>query len=323
MRFVSLAASKDSVKTKADEQGDGDCGNSGDQNSVYGRLAHVVSMTRSEKIVKMQRLVLAWFEKNGRDLPWRRTNDPYAIVVSEIMLQQTQVDRVIPKWYAFLEKFPTWEALAAAAQADVVRMWSGLGYNRRARNLHRLAIAVVERGSFPSTPEQMIELPGIGPYTSHAVAAFAFRHPSAAPVDTNIERILKRVFNAYERDRRFIDELARKIAPKDVWSWNHALMDIGALHCTARHHDWEACPLAPLHGTRARVEDFKKTKQSKFEHSDRWYRGRIVVMLGSRTMTIDDVAVACAIDEERFGKIVTSLINDEMIRENNGTLSLA
>lgn len=273
----------------------------------------------------MHELVFGWFVKNGRDLPWRRTTDPYAILVSEIMLQQTQVDRVIPKWEAFLERFPTWNHLADASQADVIRMWHGLGYNRRAMNLHRLAKAVVERGGLPTDPAGMIELPGIGPYTSNAVAAFAFRHPDAAPVDTNIERIFKRAFNVYDADRRQIEQLVFDARPTDTWTWNHALMDIGALYCTARYHDWGACPLAPLHGVRARKdEDLKIPKQSKFENSDRMYRGRIVSALRQQDVDIDDLARLVKLDdEERFGKIITSLITDGIVREDRGKLSLA
>ncbi|KKW29342.1 MAG: HhH-GPD family protein [Candidatus Uhrbacteria bacterium GW2011_GWD2_52_7] len=282
-------------------------------------------MTRKEKIVKMHALVFEWFAINGRDLPWRRTADPYAILVSEVMLQQTQVDRVIPKWEAFLERFPTWRHLADASQADVIRMWHGLGYNRRAMNVHRLAKSVVERGVLPNDPDEMMDLPGIGPYTGNAVAAFAFRHPDAAPVDTNIERVFKRVFNVYDADRRKIEKLVFDARPSDTWTWNHALMDIGALHCTARHHDWATCPLAPLHGTKPKKdEDLKIPRQSKFEDSDRMYRGRIVSVLGQRDADPDELARAIQlIDEERFGKILASLITDGIVREDRGILSLA
>ena len=282
-------------------------------------------MTRKAKIAKMHSLVFAWFAKNGRDLPWRKVDDPYAILVSEIMLQQTQVDRVIPKWRAFLKRFPTWKHLAGAKQADVIRDWHGLGYNRRAMNLHRLAKAVIERGGLPKHPRDMLELPGIGLYTANAVAAFAFRHADAAPVDTNIERIFKRVFNVYEADRRTIEKLVFEARPKDTWTWNHALMDIGALHCTARCHDWAPCPLAPLHGTRARKdEDLRIRKQSTFFDSDRTYRGRIVSALRTHDVAALHLARIVKLDdEERFGRILTSLITDGIVREKRGTLGLA
>ena len=144
--------------------------------------------------------------QNGRDLPWRKTTDPYAIVVSEVMLQQTQVDRVIPKYHAFLAKFPDWRHLAKASQASVVKMWHGLGYNRRAMMLHRLGGEMtrdVERSpEMPKELDELVKLPGIGAYTAQAVRAFAFRCDDAAPVDTNIERILKRVFGSHDKNRK-------------------------------------------------------------------------------------------------------------------------
>ena len=138
---------------------------------------------------ELQTDLLAWFGRQGRDLPWRKTRDPYAILVAEIMLQQTQVSRVIARWTAWLERWPTVESLAAAAPADVVRAWSGLGYNRRALSLQRAARAVVVRGRFPRTYTELRELPGIGPYTASAVACFAFDAQRTA-LDTNVRRVL-------------------------------------------------------------------------------------------------------------------------------------
>src|SRR5437867_4284698 len=132
----------------------------------------------------MEDAVLAWYGENGRDLPWRRTRDPYAILVSEVMLQQTQVARVVPRYLEWLERWPTVGGLAAAAPADAIQAWSGLGYNRRAVSLHRCAQAVVARGGFPCDPAELRKLPGIGPYTAAAVACFAFGAHIAAP-DTN------------------------------------------------------------------------------------------------------------------------------------------
>src|SRR5688500_12798104 len=136
--------------------------------------------------------LLAWFRKSGRDLPWRRTRDPYAILVSEVMLQQTQVERVVPRWHAWLERWPTLEALAAATPADVIREWQGLGYNRRALNLHRAASVVAERG----WPDDLTELPGVGPYTADAVRAFAF-DADVLPVDTNVRRVQERTGHVF------------------------------------------------------------------------------------------------------------------------------
>src|SRR5207342_1107270 len=141
----------------------------------------------------MKDAVLAWYSRNGRDLPWRETRDPFAILVSEVMLQQTQVARVVPRYLEWLERWPTVGALAAATPADVILAWSGLGYNRRAVNLHRCAQAVVARGGFPPEPAELRKLPGIGPYTAAAVACFAFGAQIAAP-DTNALRVLERAF---------------------------------------------------------------------------------------------------------------------------------
>ena len=149
-----------------------------------------------DKIAELRADLIAWYRDNARDLPWRRTRDPYRILVSEVMLQQTQVDRVIPKYFAFLDFFPTFEALAAAPTADVIRAWSGLGYNRRAVNLQRTAQAVVDEygGKMPSDQVQLRDLPGIGPYTAGAIACFAFEQ-DVGFFDTNIRRVMHRVLD--------------------------------------------------------------------------------------------------------------------------------
>lgn len=274
----------------------------------------------------LRRKILAWFATAGRDLPWRKTNDAYAIVVSEIMLQQTQVDRVIPKYFAFLNLFPNWEALSRASQSEVVKSWHGLGYNRRALGLHRLAKAVVERGGLPEEPVELAELPGIGPYTSQAVAAFAFKRPKAAPVDTNIERILKRVFKAYNFTKPEIAVLARELVPGDSWSWNHALMDLGATVCTAKSPKCEACPIKDLCASYPCAgNDVVKKPQGKFKDSDRFYRGAIVSFLRQHNvLRRKQVGEKLGLtDSDRCGRIIDSLIKDQfIIEEAGGKLSL-
>ncbi len=285
-------------------------------------------MTKTEQIRKMRRALLLWFRNNGRDLPWRHTHDPYRIVVSEVMLQQTQVDRVIPKYTAFLKKFPNWRTLAKASQASVVKMWHGLGYNRRAMMLHRLAGEMMRDGKrareMPETHEELVKLPGIGAYTAEAVRAFAFRCADAAPVDTNIERIVKRVFGAHTKNRAHIQKLARAILPTDTWTWNHAMMDLGATVCTARAPKCAVCPLRDICASYPCAgDDVKKRPQKKFEGSDRMYRGRVVARLRGRAYDVDTLQKLVDLaDEERYGRIVDSLAREGLIVVKNGKLYL-
>lgn len=284
-------------------------------------------------------IVFEWFKKNGRDLPWRKTKSPYAIALSEIMLQQTQVDRVIPKWRAFLLAFPTWNDLANASTADVIRLWQGLGYNRRAVMLHRLAKAVTDLGGeLPNDIDAMKRLPGIGDYTANAIAAFAFRNADAAPVDTNISRIFRRVFPCHRSDPKSIQRLAKSIAPKDVWTWNHALMDIGALHCSARGHVWGLCPLAPLHGSKEPKTSLppfmggvggglvRPKKSIKFESTDRYFRGRIVDALRESPMTLKKLRSRLelsSLDEARFNVLISRLVHGGVVEQHKSTVFLA
>lgn len=271
----------------------------------------------------MRRALLRWFREYGRDLPWRHTSDPYRILVSEVMLQQTQVDRVIPKYAAFVMKFPTWRVLAKASQASVVKLWHGLGYNRRAMMLHRLA-KEVGTGELPQTHDALVALPGIGAYTAEAVRAFAFRCADAAPVDTNIERIVKRVFAAHTKTRAQIQDLAREVLPADTWTWNHAMMDLGATVCTARAPKCEVCPLRSFCASYPCAgDDVKKRPQAKFAGSDRMYRGRIVARLRGKSQDVDTLQKLVDLpDEERFGRIVDSLMQEGLLTVKNGKLCL-
>lgn len=201
------------------------------------------------------RALLAWYAAEGRaSLPWRHTRDPYAVLVSEVMLQQTQVERVLPKYRAFLDQFPTLDDLAAAPVADVIRAWAGLGYNMRAIRLHEIARQAVERygGALPGSLDELLELKGIGRYTAGAVACFAFGLP-VATVDTNIRRVLWRVFRgvepymwpadtAFQRQMLALAEWA--LPPDGAYDWQQALMDLGATVCLARRPLCERCPLA-------------------------------------------------------------------------------
>ena len=196
----------------------------------------------------MEELLLTWYGSNKRDLPWRHTTDPYAVLVSEVMLQQTQVDRVIPRYVQWLERWPTVEALATASAGDVIRAWQGLGYNRRAIALHRAVQAIAECG----WPEDLTVLPGIGPYTAAAIRNFAFGE-DVLPHDVNVDRVERRTAHTFTGGAA------------------QALMDLGATVCLARVPRCDVCPLAddcPSRGTR----DEPARKQSLFEGSFRQRR---------------------------------------------------
>jgi len=209
----------------------------------------------------MRDAMITWYAANGRDLPWRRTRDPYAILVSEVMLQQTQVARVVERWERWLERWPAPEDVAAAPVADVLREWVGLGYNRRALRL-REACAVVAAHGWPADLE---ELPGVGPYTAAALRAFAWDQP-VVPVDTNVARIFERV--GAEID-----------GPAEL---GHALMDLGATICTARRPRCEECPLLAC-ASRGRVAEPAPRRRGaeRFEDTDRHVRGRVVAALAA------------------------------------------
>jgi A/G-specific adenine glycosylase len=206
----------------------------------------------------VEEALLSWFDEHGRDLPWRKTRDPYAILVSEVMLQQTQVARVVPRYLRWLERWPSVEALAAATPADAIREWQGLGHNRRALSLHRAARQVAADG----WPDDLTELPGVGRYTADAVARFAFDRP-VLPVDVNVRRVLDRTEGSF--------------GPASA----HALMDLGATVCLARIPRCGACPLASLCPSRGnRYEPLRK--QGRFEGSFRQRRARALRLVAER-----------------------------------------
>jgi A/G-specific adenine glycosylase len=201
-------------------------------------------------IPEFRRRLLRWFRQHGRDLPWRRTRNPYHIVVSEFMLQQTQVSRVEAYYGKFLARYPSLESLAAASPDMVRESWEGLGYYRRAANLHRLAQEVMRdrAGVIPGDPEELQRLPGVGRYTAGAVASFAFEHATPA-VDTNVGRVLRRAFHPRTPLKglsRKIWDTAAAIVPrrgKSAWAFNQAIMELGALVCTARVARCGECPV--------------------------------------------------------------------------------
>ena len=202
---------------------------------------------------RFRRRLLAWYRAHGRDLPWRRTDDPYHILVSEVMLQQTQVDRVLPKYHEWLDKYPSLEALASADQNDVSQTWRPLGYNIRPKRLHAIARESVARygGRLPSDEETLLSFKGIGAYTAGAIRSFAFGQ-RAAILDTNVARVIFRVFIARgdvraHTMRRQLWAFSEALVPrKHVFDFNQALMDLGATVCTARKPKCHTCPMTAL-----------------------------------------------------------------------------
>src|SRR3954468_11464121 len=202
---------------------------------------------------RFRRRLLDWYRANGRDLPWRKTDDPYHILVSEVMLQQTQVDRVVPKYHEWLEKYPSLSALAAADQNEVTDTWRPLGYNIRPRRLHAIARESMERygGELPSDQETLLSFKGIGAYTAGAIRSFAFRE-RAAILDTNVARVLFRVFvrrgdpKAHAMKKHLWAVSETVVPHKHVFDFNQALMDLGATVCVARNPKCESCPMTGL-----------------------------------------------------------------------------
>jgi len=230
----------------------------------------------------MEKALLAWYAVTARELPWRGTNDPYAILVSEVMLQQTQVDRVVPRYLAWLERWPTVEALAAAPAADVIRAWQGLGYNRRAVALHRAAQHIAIDG----WPDDLTVLPGVGPYTAAAIRNFAFGE-DVLPRDVNIERIERRTGVSF------------------TGAAGQALMDLGATVCVARVPRCGICPLTddcPSRGTR----DAPRRKQSRFEGSFRQRRADTLRRVAERSRALRELDGEAVDSLERDGLVVVA-----------------
>ncbi|MGH2971592.1 MAG: A/G-specific adenine glycosylase [Gaiellaceae bacterium] len=233
----------------------------------------------------MEILLLEWFGREGRSLPWRETHDPYAVLVSEVMAQQTQVDRVVPRWHRWLERWPTVEALAAATPADLITEWQGLGYNRRALNLHRAARQVAAHG----WPDDLTELPGVGRYTADAVACFAFGR-DVLPEDVNVRRVSERTGTT------FTSAAAQ------------ALMDLGATVCLARIPRCGVCPLAEECPSRGRRYEPLR-KQGPFEGSFRQRRSQVLRAVVAGEQPSDDEAVA-------------ALARDGLVEVREGLISL-
>jgi len=241
--------------------------------------------------------LLDWYAANGRDLPWRRTTDPYAILVSEVMLQQTQVARVIPRYEAWLERWPTAAALAAAPLADVLGEWVGLGYNRRALRLREACVVVAQHG----WPEDLTELPGVGAYTAAALGAFAFGRDTVA-LDTNVRRLFAR--------------LGRELEPRPGEGpvFNQATIELGALVCRARAPQCDACPFEQA-CTWEGDPVVERDPAVRFEDTDRWVRGRVVAALAVG----EELP---AIDADRLERALDGLVRDGLVQRDGTALRL-
>lgn len=279
--------------------------------------------------------LLGWGERVRRDLPWRRTRDPWAVLVSELMLQQTQVARVIPRYEAFLTRFPTPADCAAAPPAAVIAAWDGLGYNRRAVHLHRAAAELVARhgGRVPADLPALLALPGVGPYTARAVLAFAHGQDHGV-VDTNAARFLARAVSGRRLAPREAQTLADALVPTGQgWAWNQAVLDLGATVCVKRRPRCAGCPVRtwcawqraggrepdPAEGSAG-----TSGTQSRFVGSDRQGRGRLVTALRAGPVPRSRLAMVTGWPDEpeRADRVAAALVADGLAEEVDGVLVL-
>lgn len=286
--------------------------------------------------------ILAWYQTHERDLPWRRTRDPYKIYISEVMLQQTQVERVLPKYRAFVKQFPTVRALAGAPISAVLRAWAGLGYNRRALYAIRCAQKVIENfhGRFPRTFAELKTLPGVGEYTARAILSFAFAKPVAA-LDANHRRVLHRILYGLPIKRRISDKQllkdAEKILPRrSAYDWNQALMDFGSLICVNAAPKCDICPVQKFCKAFPQIAQARKRgeslgrfvrPQASFRTSNRYFRGRILDALRARSHTFSSLKHSIKIARPEttaveLKKCVSALAAEGLAQVRAGKISL-
>ena len=291
----------------------------------------------AEKHGVIAKKMLRWFSKNQRFLPWRTVNDPYRVWVSEVMSQQTQIDRVVPKYEEFIARWPTVDDLAKARQREVVAVWSGLGYNRRAVLMHRAAKMVVSEfdGRFPQTVEELKRLSGIGEYIARAIASFAYHQPVML-VDTNHRRVMQRIFYGQPKDvdAQSIAKIDKKVVKtlnsisKELsevrdghWRFNQGVMDFGAIQCSSKKPLCETCPLLDMckagpqfiNGLREK-RNIVTSSQGKFEGSRRWYRGKIILLLkDGKRKRVSALAKVLDLSEQDLRAIMHTLEQDGMI----------
>jgi len=282
-------------------------------------------------VAALRERMVPWYEINKRDLPWRRTSDPYKLVAAELMLQQTGVDRIAPRWVRFVERFPSWQAVASATVGDVIREWQGLGYNRRAVSLHRMARAVVERfgGHLPADRRELLKLPGVGPYTANAILSFVHKLDEPA-IDVNLRRVIGRLaFGDPGAPIADVERVARAAIPPGRGSdWNQALMDLAALHCTLRRPSCLLCPLRDVCKTAngavaappPRLARAAAERRAGYYQSTRYQRGKVVDLLRDAD-TLSAAEIGERLDADplagsyELGALLAGLVRDGLIEE--------
>lgn len=261
----------------------------------------IAKMPTQKQITALQDKILSWYKKNKRDLPWRKDRDPYHILISEVMLQQTQVSRVIEKYKAWIIRFPDFATLAEASVRDVLQYWSGLGYNRRALYLQKCAQVIVSdyADKMPQDEKLLLKLPGVGEYTARALLCFAFNQQIAV-IDTNIKKVIAvHFFNGTIPEKHILQEVATLLLPQgSAYEWNQALMDFASAEM--------------------KQDRIVLPKQSTFKDSDRYYRGQILkLLLSNEKYTLQDFLRVFQQPEERLLKILKTLEKDHFIRKEN------
>lgn len=274
---------------------------------------------------------MVWGAEHLRDLPWRRTRNPWFVLVAEVMLQQTQIDRVLLKWPAFLEEFPTATSCALASTSEVVKQWEGMGFNRRAVLLHQAAKSIKDNhgGEVPVELDELLLLPGVGPYTARAILAFAYEQDSAV-VDTNVGRVLARWTG-----RRLKSAEAQELADRSVplgegWAWNQAVLDFGSMVCRSKNPKCEECPIHRSCSWQGIGVDPAKGSagvsgtQSRFEGSDRQGRGKLVAALRKKPIKKSELAeiMGWPLDPKRAERVASTVISDGLATSEGDTLSL-
>ena len=289
----------------------------------------MITAPRGPQLRRIRRAVLGVSKSGLRPFPWRATRDPWAVLVSEVMLQQTQAPRVVGPYLRFLALFPTASACAHAGLGPVLEAWAGLGYNRRARSLHRAARAIVEDhdGVVPSDLRALRALPGVGAYSARAVLVFAYEHHQAV-VDVNVARVLTRAVAGVPLAPGALQRLADSLVPAGgAWRWNQALMEIGAVVCTARAPACGRCPLAGTCLWRRAADTTPDpapapSRQTRFEGSDRQGRGRLVDALRSGPVPPSRLRAVCGWpeDPERARRVADGLVTDGLARRGRGNV---